>query len=53
MKLLVKTSTVNRKILEAQLNIIERLEKLSVEPAIMDEIVDVVSSELENVVERR
>ena len=53
MKLFVKTSTVNRKIGEAQLNIIERLEKLSIDPAIMDEIVDIVYSELESVVERR
>ena len=41
-KLFVKTSTVNREIGEAQLNIIERLKKLSIDPSITDEIVDIV-----------
>lgn len=51
-KLFVKTSTVNREIGEAQLSIIERLKKLSIDPSIMDEIVDIVCSELESVVKR-
>ena len=52
MKLLVKTSTINRKIGEAQLNIIKRLERLNIDLSTIDEIVDIVSSELESVKER-
>lgn len=51
MKLFIKTSTMNRKIREAELNIIEQLEKSSIDPAIVDEVVDIVSTELEIIIE--
>lgn len=51
MKLFIKTSTMNRKIKEAELNIIKMLEKSSIDPAIVDEVVDIVSTELEGIIE--
>ena len=50
MKLFIKTSTMNRKIREAELNIIEVLDRSSIDPAIVDKIVDIVSTELENII---
>lgn len=51
MKLFVKTSTMNRKIKEAELNIIKMLMKSPIDPAIVDEVVDIVSTELESIIE--
>lgn len=52
MKLFVKTSTINHKLGEAQLNIIERVGRLPIDLSIIDEIVDIVSDELEPIKER-
>lgn len=49
MKYFVKTSTINHKIGEAQLNIIERLQRLPIDLSMIDDIVDIISSELESV----
>ena len=49
MRLFVKTSTINRKIGEAQLNIIKRLEELPIDLSMIDEIVDIISSEIESI----
>ena len=51
MKLFIKTSTMNRKIREAELNIIKMLEKSYIDHAIVDEVVDIVSTELESIIE--
>lgn len=51
MKLFIKTSTMNRKIKEAELNIIKMLEKSAIDPATVDEVVDIVCTELESIIE--
>ena len=51
-KLFIRTSTMNRKIREAELNIIDRLEKSSIDSDVIDKIVNIVSNELEVIIER-
>lgn len=53
MKLLVKFSTMCCRIRKAELNIIERLEGLHIDPGVLDDIVDVVSEELDNIIKER
>lgn len=50
MKLFVKFSTMCCKIRRAELNIIERLERLHIDPGVLDDIVDVISDELDNII---
>lgn len=50
MKLFIKFATMCCKIRKAELNIIERLEGLPIAPSVLDDIVDVVSDELEQII---
>lgn len=50
MKLFIKTRTLNRKIREAEMNIIEKLERRSIDSDTLDKIVDIVSTELDKIV---
>lgn len=53
MKLFIKTSVMNRQIHEAELNIIRYLERMPINKALIDEIVEIVANELEKIVIRK
>ena len=52
MKLFVKFSKMCRSVKTAELNIIKRLEKLNIDPSVLDDVVDVVCSELDDIVKK-
>lgn len=50
-KLFIKISTMNRKIREAELSIIERLGKSSITPDLVDKVVSIIADELDAIIE--
>lgn len=50
-KLFIKTSTMNRKIREAELNIIKRLEEYSLDPVLIDTVVSIIADELDSIIQ--
>ena len=49
MKLFVKFTTMCCKVRRAELNIIERLERLGIDLGVLDEVVDIISDEMDNI----
>lgn len=50
MKLFVKLSTVRRRVMEAELNIIESLERMHIDAGVLDDIVEIISKEMKEII---
>ena len=49
MKLFIKFTTMCCKVRRAELNIIERLERLGIDLGVLDEVVDIISDEMDSI----